>query len=459
MKNRSQKTSCSPAETLEDMHDGFGEELNHQCRYIVLPVIIVALFAWLPFIPLDKQLYPQFGMFVYLRYGLSVVGGLGLLWYFSPFYKDKHYWLVFWVMLYLETASGVIVGATAGNGVYMGGLAIIFMGLPLLPFRKGHAYILLVAPVFLFLSLGLLGRMTFDTMVERYSLYNLLAAGLVCGLGIYVLDNVRRRNYIKKNVIQATNEELQKTTSQLERTNEELRKANQIKSELLGLAAHDLKNPLQVIICYTDLLKVKMEEDPAAFEKLNRIHKSSDKMLQLISGLLETSAIDSGQLRLNLTCVDVGKLAEGVVEHLEDLAEKKKQKIKFNTEDDCIIKGDKMLLQEVMDNLVSNAIKFSPYGKYIWVSVKSNYSDIIFSVRDEGPGLTSDDKVKLFQKFQRLSARPTGGETTTGLGLAIIKDLVELHHGRVQVESQPGSGSVFQVTLPRQIEETVVSSQ
>jgi signal transduction histidine kinase len=117
-----------------------------------------------------------------------------------------------------------------------------------------------------------------------------------------------------------------------------------------------------------------------------------------------------------------------------------------------------------MENLISNAIKFSPFEKTIWVTVEYDErsrdnsdtrggSIITFSVRDEGPGLTREDRSKLYGKFQRLSARPTGGETSTGLGLSIIKGLVMLHGGAIRVGSEPGKGSVFSVDLPVSREE------
>ncbi|MCP4215908.1 MAG: HAMP domain-containing histidine kinase, partial [bacterium] len=245
-------------------------------------------------------------------------------------------------------------------------------------------------------------------------------------------------------------EKLRKTSCNLSLTNEELRKANEVKSELLGLAAHDLKNPLQVIIGYTNLLKMKMKKDPKVFEKLNMINISSDKMLKLITQLLETSAIDNGKLRLNLTLVDIGELAENVISVMKPLAERKRQTIIFRADKECIVNGDQMLLQEVMDNLISNAVKFSPFDKTIYVSVDRSLSSsvICFAVRDEGPGLTLDDKCKLFEKYCRLSAKPTGGESSTGLGLSIIRDLVELHNGKIRVDGEPGKGSTFTVHLP-----------
>ncbi|MDQ1350791.1 MAG: hypothetical protein QG657_1093, partial [Acidobacteriota bacterium] len=145
--------------------------------------------------------------------------------------------------------------------------------------------------------------------------------------------------------------------------------------------------------------------------------------------------------------------------------------IDLTVQQGCILSGDRMMLEQVMENLLSNAIKFSPFGKKIEVTVATVAtvttvaaveakegnpgnphtgagSIIKITVRDEGPGLTDEDKKRLFGKFQRLSAKPTGGETSTGLGLSIIQGLVSLHGGEIRVESEPGKGCVFSIDLP-----------
>jgi signal transduction histidine kinase len=114
----------------------------------------------------------------------------------------------------------------------------------------------------------------------------------------------------------------------------------------------------------------------------------------------------------------------------------------------ALISGDEDRLREALDNLVSNAIKFSPAGGAIGVSVARVGGEILLSVEDEGPGLKPGDGARLFRRFQRLSAQPTGGESSTGLGLSIAKRIVELHGGRITGESKPARGAVFTMALP-----------
>lgn len=448
----------------------FREELNRQCTVIAVPTFVILIFSWLPYIELDFNLYPKIPLLVYLRVGLSTVGVICLLLFIIPFFRKRSYYLLLLGVAYLELATGLILGLVAADPAYMGGFSFLMLVLPIMPFLKRHSLGIIAVTFILFFVVGGLSGMEYRLWPQIYGGYNLIAATLASLSAIFILDNIRRRNYENHRSLHHVNEELQDTfeelriinneleqaSMELSNKNEELRKANEIKSELLGIVAHDLKNPLQVIIGYTGLLKVEVNEIPSAHKKLGMINKSSDKMLMLITDLLETASIDSGKLKMNIVPVELGQLAHSVVKEIHQLAEKKRQEILFTSEENCIIKADKMLVRQVMDNLISNAIKFSDFNKKIWVTVerKKNPGEteeddmVTFIVRDEGPGLTSEDKRKLFGKFQRLSAKPTAGESSTGLGLSIIRDLVKLHKGKIHVESEPGMGSIFSVDFP-----------
>ena len=228
--------------------------------------------------------------------------------------------------------------------------------------------------------------------------------------------------------------------------------ASLLKSELLSIAAHDLKNPLGAIIGYAEMIMLKVAADSPAHDHAEKIHRTSDQMLQIITDLLESTTIDSGNLTLNLRRADLAALAALVVERNRPQAERKRQTLHFSADADCVCDVDESRIQEIVDNLVNNAIKYSPYAQPIWVSVTRAGATIRLAVRDQGQGLTADDQQRLFGKFTRLSAKPTGGEGATGLGLAIVKLLVDLHGGRVWAESAgPHMGSTFIVELPAAI--------
>lgn len=448
----------------------FHDELNRQCKVIAVPAFLILIFSWLPYIELDLNLYPKVPQVIYLRIGLAAVGLVCLLLFFIPAVRKKSYLLLLFGIAYLEVATGLILGLVAADPAYMGGFSFLVMVLPIMPFLKRHTLAVMAVTFAVFFVVGSLSGMTYDSWNRIYGGFNLIAATLASLCAIFILDNIRRRNYENHRSLHHVNEELQDTfeelriiNKELEQTsielsakNEELRKANEIKSELLGIVAHDLKNPLQVIIGYTGLLKEEVRNYPAAHRKLGMINKSSDKMLTLITDLLETASIDSGKLKMEIEPVNLGQLARTVVRDIIHLAEKKRQEICFTSAENCVINADKRLVRQVMDNLISNAIKFSDFDKKIWVTVERRKNPgeagpagtVSFIVRDEGPGLTGEDKRKLFGKFQRLSAKPTAGESSTGLGLSIIRDLVKLHKGKIHVESEPGMGSIFCVDFP-----------
>ncbi|MDX2127607.1 MAG: tetratricopeptide repeat protein [Chloroherpetonaceae bacterium] len=252
--------------------------------------------------------------------------------------------------------------------------------------------------------------------------------------------------------------------------NEKLESANKIKSELLSLAAHDLKNPLQSISGFADLMIEKNEEASENSLMAGAIRRNAAKMLKIISDLLQMSYAESGQLILAKTLLDLSEVAFEVVQENRVIASRKNQNIFFQGSLECITLADELRVREIFDNLLSNAIKYSQPEKNVWCKVERRTLDelmeftsfrewaipkkqvndwILFSVRDEGLGFTKEEEVKLYGKFQKLSAQPTGGETSTGLGLSIVKKFAELHEGTVWAFSAgKETGSTFTVAFP-----------
>ncbi len=238
-------------------------------------------------------------------------------------------------------------------------------------------------------------------------------------------------------------------TRELRLANDHLRQANELKLELLGIAAHDLRNPLQAISGFAEIIRARSEEGSQNAKQAAVICRASDEMLRLINDLLGSVQIESGRLELNRTTVDMSALAAELAAVHRHAAERKEQQLSEELPAaPCLVEADAERLSEAMENLVTNAIKYTPRKKSIRISVRVEGSEARFEVRDEGPGLTAEDMKRLFGKFQRLSARTTGGESSSGLGLSIARQLVELQGGRIWAESEPGNGSVFTIAMP-----------
>ena len=218
---------------------------------------------------------------------------------------------------------------------------------------------------------------------------------------------------------------------------------------LLHTAVHDLKNPLTTIPVRADLIKLK-KHDPELVDKMcDQIKIASLSMVRIIDELLEMGSIQSGKINLMLIKISLVDVVKNVITMTLPLAERKSQKIHFNATCDPIIQGDESKLNEIVDNLINNAIKYAPKETSIYVSVTVIESNARIEIRDEGPGLSPDDMKQLYQRFTRLSAQPTGGENSTGLGLSIVKALVEAHHGKLWAESDGiGTGATFIAEFP-----------
>ncbi len=230
----------------------------------------------------------------------------------------------------------------------------------------------------------------------------------------------------------------------------ELQTANEFKAKLLGLASHNLKAPLAEIETLSEMVIDETRDLPQAAGQLDRIRSAAHTMHALVIDMLELAARDLGQVSLDRTAVNSVVLLRDVLDQLTPQARQKQQSITHFHEGDCTFTADSRRLRQVFEQLIGNAIKFSPRGKPIAIILEGNDDRVRFSVCDEGPGLTENDHERLFGYFQRLSARPTAGEPSTGLGLALCKQLVELHGGQIGVESSgAGTGAKFWVELPK----------
>jgi signal transduction histidine kinase len=236
---------------------------------------------------------------------------------------------------------------------------------------------------------------------------------------------------------------------QLEAANEALKYLNHEKNELLTIAAHDLKNPVASIQGMSILIKDRLQEwsTEKIQDRLVGISQLASRIQNIISNLIDHNALETGSIKLVFEPIAIDDLIQEALAEWEERLLSKQQKCIFVPSGLNLI-ADRQALWQVLDNLISNAVKYSPHEKNILITASNRDGDIEISVKDQGPGIAPHETSMLFKKFSRLSARPTGGEHTTGLGLSITKRLIEAMHGHIRCESQFGHGAAFIISLP-----------
>ena len=232
----------------------------------------------------------------------------------------------------------------------------------------------------------------------------------------------------------------------------QLSNANAAKNKLVGMAAHDLRNPLASIRGIAEFMLDGTVGPMSAdqLELIGMIHQASQGMVTLVNDLLDTATIEAGELKIDATEAHLADIIEKSVAFNALESSRKGTQIRFTPPAAPLssLLIDISKIRQVVDNLISNAVKYSPPGSTITVSLKPATDGAqSIGVLDQGPGIPEGERDKLFKDFGRLSVRPTGGEKSTGLGLAICRKIVEAHHGLIVAENRT-VGCEFRVTLP-----------
>ena len=239
---------------------------------------------------------------------------------------------------------------------------------------------------------------------------------------------------------------------QLEARNEEVENANRLKSEFLASMSHELRTPLHTIIGFSELLTEELEGPLNAKQKrfLGHVLQDSRHLLQLINEVLDISKIEAGRLELHCEAFDFAGCVGEVLAGIQPQAVAKNIRIENRNTFADLLYADRLRIKEMLYNLLSNAIKFTPNGGLVWIESIADDSFLRLTVGDAGIGISPEEQAAIFEKFYQVGNTTSGVREGTGLGLPITKKLVELHGGRIWVESQPGQGSRFTLILPLQ---------
>lgn len=246
------------------------------------------------------------------------------------------------------------------------------------------------------------------------------------------------------------NNELINLQREITKKNSELLELNNIKNLFIGMVAHDLRNPISVINSCLEVLedeKYKYDEEQLLF--INHIKNLSKFMFSLVNDLLTISNIEAGSISLQKSEVELVSFLKDTIQLNRLLAEKKKITITFQSNVGIRRANiDKNKIEQVLNNLISNAVKYSFENTKIFVSLSNNENENLISVKDQGQGIPQNEIGKLFKPFERTSVKATNNEESTGLGLFIVKKIVEAHQGKIWCESTVGTGTTFFCSLP-----------
>ena len=241
--------------------------------------------------------------------------------------------------------------------------------------------------------------------------------------------------------------QMQRTLAELERNNIQLVAMNKEKNEFLGIAAHDLKNPLSIVMMNGEMIR-ELNDSRRTPKLVEPIIEAAQRMHRLITNLLDVNAIEEGRFTSNLEKCDFGDLIRECVRHNFMSANHKQIELNLDVPAEVYVRTDCTATAQILDNLISNAVKYSPFLTTIQIRLVSDATHASIEVSDQGPGISEDDQKRLFQKYSRLSAVPTGGESSTGLGLAIARRLAEAMSGSIHYRNAGGGGSTFCLRLP-----------
>lgn len=288
-----------------------------------------------------------------------------------------------------------------------------------------------------------------EEALANYELYRNTRIEQISVLNEKNLEQLKFLNHLEQ--AQKESEILKEKNSETFKINELLIETDKEKNDFLGVVVHDLKNPLTNIILIAGSLKKNYEKLSAekAAGLFEKIYLSAERMLDIIDNLLDINKIESGDITLNITEIKLRELIQKIISEFEIYSSQKNIKIILNSDvDEDSLSSDEMVIKEILMNLISNALKYSHKDSEVKINIgHDEHGKKEIKISDYGLGIKEEEKKKVFQKFAKISNKPTAGENSTGLGLSIVKKLTELCGGEISFESEFGKGSTFTLSF------------
>ena len=439
----------------------FTEELREANLPLLFWTIVIFNPVYLAWSIFDYFLEPNFWLYFFLlrisAFLIICVVGIAIFVFDFKHLSWEGFWLV--VFIYVFFVALMLPNIQSENFVrYIMGLSMVIFGAGLIPIWKPRWVIsvlltsLSLTLVF-FLGLGGQGFPFVGDMVAS-SFVVVTSFGFAIVGAVFKYDAARRDYVSRVNMAAVAKKEtearleLAETSRELKSALEKLKEVDRLKSQFFANISHELRTPLTLILApLDDLFERNVNEKDK--KQLNVVRRNAIRLLGLIDDLLDLSRVDAGGLRLNLSKLDVRTIVETVHENSYPAASAKNQSFSLSMDkSDRVIFGDAHRLEMIFGNLVSNAIKFTPEGGRIEIAVGDQESGVCVTVRDDGPGISHDDLEHVFERFFQVgpSDRRRGGGV--GIGLALAKELVDLHGGKISVKSEEDVFTEFLVFIP-----------
>ncbi|HMP98301.1 MAG TPA: HAMP domain-containing sensor histidine kinase [Cyclobacteriaceae bacterium] len=275
---------------------------------------------------------------------------------------------------------------------------------------------------------------------------SLVIIGLVVVL--FLRESERRKAVARYELLLKDQKQEPAELTDAEKQFQEMQSLSEERKNIISIVSHDLKSPLNRTYALIRLLS--MEADNLTEEQkgyLSKMHQVIADGLNLVRNMLDIRAIQDRGIVIHKERINISNFIQSELNQYKVLADLKELKMIAEITPDIFANIDRQYLGRIMDNLLSNAIKFSPYNMNIWIALKQEDGAIILTIKDEGPGFLPEELPRMFEKYQKFSAKPTGGESSTGLGLSIAKDLADGLGYKLSCQSEPGKGSVFKLEL------------
>jgi signal transduction histidine kinase len=450
------------SDDLEELNTrAFSEELRYANLPLLFWTIVIFNPVYLAWTGFDFLLQPNnWTYFFALRLSAFVIILVVAIFIFLLGY-EKYTWEGFWIIVFVYVFFVALMLPRIENQNflrYIMGLSMVIFGAGLIPIWRPK-----------WLISVLLGSLscTLYIFIESKSgsfpfVGDLVASGFVVttSVGFAVVGSIfkfdaARRDYVSRlnmaAVVKKETEarvELSETSAELQNALERLKEVDRLKSQFFANVSHELRTPLTLILAPLDDLISRMESATEQ-RQLDVVRRNAVRLLGLIDDLLDLSRLDAGGLRLNLAEIDLRTVLQTVHENSQPAAVAKKLDFTIDIEkSERTVWGDAHRLEIVFSNLVSNAIKFTPEGGRVSLCVFDRSGGVFASVRDDGPGIPASDISHVFERFYQVSPSDRRRGGGVGIGLALAKELVELHGGVIEVESEPGTFTEFSVFIP-----------